>query len=932
MKRTFKKTLTLLLMLAMLGCAIFAMSLTVHAASDYVTINNIRIKDGQYLRENDSTATYTMPGSGSDYAYYKSGVLTLINFNITANNDFAVIYTSKDKLTINLTGTNSINTSYGYAFRTTSKTILTFMGSGSLTIDCSANYAIHCSDLAIAGGTLTVKAAGYALIAYDYIQTGGTVNLSSSKDYQALWVQGPADISGGTLTVEASNCSFAAVVDEDMTVSGGTVNIKPNTGMAGVAVGGTYTQTGGTVNLATKGYAGIATTGTGKVTLTGGDFKVTGDGIGLQTAKASVEIGRCDVIMEGVSTGIDCAGTVTINGNGITKITATKNGISCKAFNITKTGEFLVSGQSGLAVASSDKSWTVASKYATSVSTNYQGKDAVPLSNQSVKTAKYFYSRGVYIYIAGIPMSYGEYLPKNGQAASTYKLSDNYIHTQANGERLEVIVKNCDIAATGSTEGIKSTTNTLITGSGSFSITSQSGSAILLSSGSLFMDNSDTVNIKSNSMNGIVLQKGSYVQTNGTVNIEAGNGILAAQGDVTISKGALNVKSTGIGITTKNLQMNGTSLDVTGSTRALLLTGSLTAKSGLTIQAATTATGTLGTYNSANIDSYKRVFVGGHVCSGGTATCRRLAQCSTCGKAYGSYADHVWSKTWDVTTKDGHAHKCTTSGCSATSTVEKHTPGAAATEASEQRCTTCNYIIAPKLNHTHKTTKVAAVAPTCDKNGNVEYYTCSGCSKIFQDAAATREFASRQDTISPALGHKFTDAWNADATNHWHACSACGAKEGIEKHTPGAAATETTDQTCTVCAYVINKAAGHTHTFSDHWFNDNATHWKACNCGEISDKADHADTNGDAVCDSCHWALSAGETTAPTEGTDPTDGTDSNDTTDSDNDAGEQDPADKQTDGDNTSSALITVVIVIAVLLFAACAVLVLILIKRKMN
>lgn len=877
MKRTFKKSLTLLLMLTVLCSVIFAMSLTANAASETIWVNKIAMKDGQYLRENDNAVTASRPGSGSDYAYYKDGVLYLYNFDLNWNDTSSWvggIYTSDSNLIVELNGTNTFTSSVKYLISGRYNTTLTFQGSGSLTINSSADCAIVCGTMEVTGGTLNVTAAGYAIDARYYTQTGGTVNVTSTKDYEALKVYRDASISGGTLNIKASNAAYAAQVElGNMTVSGGTVNISPQTNMAGLVVGGTYTQTGGTVNLATKCYAGIATTGTGKVTLTGGDFKVTGDGIGLQTAKADIEIGRCDVIMEGVSTGIDCAGTVTINGYGITKITATKNGISCKAFNITKTGEFLVSGQSGLAVASSDKSWTVDSEYTTSVSTNYQGKDAVPLSNQSVTTAKYFFTREAVIYIAGVPMGYDEYLPKNGKAASTYKPSDNYIHTQANGERLEVIVKNCDIAATGTTEAIKTDRSITISGTGTLSITSQSGSAILSSNGSLEMFFSGTVNIKSNTMNGIVLRNGSYVQTDGTVNIEAGNGILAAQGDVTISKGALNVKSTGIGITTKNVVVNGTRLDVTGSIRALLLTGSLTAKRGLTIKAATTATGTWGTYDSANIASYKRVFVGNHVCSGGTATCQRLAQCSTCGKAYGSYADHVWSKTWDVTTKDGHAHKCTTSGCSATSTVENHTPGAAATEASEQRCTTCNYIIAPRLNHTHKTTKVAAVAPTCDKNGNVEYYTCSGCSKIFQDAAATREFASRQDTISPALGHKFTDAWNADATNHWHACSACGAKEGIEKHTPGAAATETTDQTCTVCAYVINKAAGHTHTFSDHWFNDNATHWKACNCGEISDKADHADTNGDAVCDSCHWALSAGETTAPTEGTDPTDGT-----------------------------------------------------------
>ena len=206
-------------MLTVLCSVIFAMSLTANAAGDYVTINDIQIKDGQYLRENDSTATYTMPGSGSDYAYYKSGVLTLNNFNITANNDFAVIYTTKDKLTINLAGTNSINTSYGHAFRTTYNTILTFMGSGSLTIDCSANYAIGCSHLAIAGGTLTVKAAGYAIKTADYTQTAGTVTLTSSKGYQALWVQGPADISGDAV---CDSCHWALSTGETTAPTEGT--------------------------------------------------------------------------------------------------------------------------------------------------------------------------------------------------------------------------------------------------------------------------------------------------------------------------------------------------------------------------------------------------------------------------------------------------------------------------------------------------------------------------------------------------------------------------------------------------------------------------------------------------------------------------------------------------------------------------------------
>ena len=50
-----------------------------------------------------------------------------------------------------------------------------------------------------------------------------------------------------------------------------------------------------------------------------------------------------------------------------------------------------------------------------------------------------------------------------------------------------------------------------------------------------------------------------------------------------------------------------------------------------------------------------------------------------------------------------------------------------------------------------------------------------------------------------------------DVDSHWHECS-CGAYEIKENHIPGAEATETTDQKCTECNYVITPALGHVHT------------------------------------------------------------------------------------------------------------------------
>ncbi|MBO5068366.1 MAG: leucine-rich repeat protein [Clostridia bacterium] len=58
--------------------------------------------------------------------------------------------------------------------------------------------------------------------------------------------------------------------------------------------------------------------------------------------------------------------------------------------------------------------------------------------------------------------------------------------------------------------------------------------------------------------------------------------------------------------------------------------------------------------------------------------------------------------------------------------------------------------------------------------------------------------------------HNYTEL-KKSSTQHWYECS-CGAYETKENHIPGAEATETTDQKCTECDYVITSAFGHVHT------------------------------------------------------------------------------------------------------------------------
>ena len=211
-----------------------------------------------------------------------------------------------------------------------------------------------------------------------------------------------------------------------------------------------------------------------------------------------------------------------------------------------------------------------------------------------------------------------------------------------------------------------------------------------------------------------------------------------------------------------------------------------------------------------------------------------------------AYCDQIGTATWDSTTygphsyaaewssdADGHWHEC--SLCHDKKDNEAHTPGAAATETTPQKCTKCDYIITPALGHTHHMTPVAANPATCTEDGNKAYYVCSGCSKWFADAAGNEEITDHSSVVighlghdwvaatcttpktcsrcdateGNALGHDFADVWSSDASKHWHACSRCDVKGDEAEHTPDReAATETDPIKCSVCDYVITPALG----------------------------------------------------------------------------------------------------------------------------
>ena len=72
----------------------------------------------------------------------------------------------------------------------------------------------------------------------------------------------------------------------------------------------------------------------------------------------------------------------------------------------------------------------------------------------------------------------------------------------------------------------------------------------------------------------------------------------------------------------------------------------------------------------------------------------------------------------------------------------------------------------PKLSHTHTLVHHAAAEATCEENGNIEFWECSGCGKYFSDANGENEI-EKNTVVIEALGHKW-GAWTHSEQNGTH--------------------------------------------------------------------------------------------------------------------------------------------------------------------
>lgn len=185
---------------------------------------------------------------------------------------------------------------------------------------------------------------------------------------------------------------------------------------------------------------------------------------------------------------------------------------------------------------------------------------------------------------------------------------------------------------------------------------------------------------------------------------------------------------------------------------------------------------------------------------GGNATCTNRAVCEACGYEYGDPLGHnmqYFDYVPETCTTDGHLPYYYCDRCN--KYFERKT---------DALDTELSVFTIPATGHSM--TKVDAVPASCEADGNIEYYECGNCSKLFSDADGKNEITAA-DTVITATGHHYLTSWTFDSDSHWHKCAVCGSADTIVPHVSSGEATETTAETCTICGYEIAPMLGHIH-------------------------------------------------------------------------------------------------------------------------
>ena len=206
----------------------------------------------------------------------------------------------------------------------------------------------------------------------------------------------------------------------------------------------------------------------------------------------------------------------------------------------------------------------------------------------------------------------------------------------------------------------------------------------------------------------------------------------------------------------------------------------------------------------------------GHVEPEDDGDCTTAVICERCKAVIKDAKEHNWSDSWKKDAS-GHWHACQNDGCTKKKDEAAHTPDIQApTDDTDQKCTVCEYIIAPKGSHEHTLQKIEATEATCTTSGNKEYYMCETCGHFFADEAATNE-VTEGDMIIPASGHDYTNlvyTWSEDYTTCTavQKCNNCDTVNATEKVNSTSSVTQS--QSCTAPELTTYTATFTSETFA----------------------------------------------------------------------------------------------------------------------
>ncbi|MBR6644815.1 MAG: carbohydrate-binding domain-containing protein [Clostridia bacterium] len=821
------KLLSLLAMLLLPVCLSAGLTVSVGAATPgSVRLGAVTLDDGYYLKEGTTTPTSAKPTSGG-YAYYKSGVLQLNNFDIQTTTTTNGIYATSGDVIVELVGANTIKTEKKGIY--TQKGALTVRGSGSLSITATGStHGMYITGrCTIEGGTLNVTTTGAdadaVYVDSEYTQKAGRVTLKSMA--RCLITMGYTYLHGGSLTLDVCNSdSYTAWrTYNDIYISNGDLTI---TGFA------SYGISSDVDNVIINGSAEI-------------DIDVYRYGISCK----QLSIDDVDSLLVSSGSGYAAFDTHSLYIDS----------------NLASSGSLTNDGNNAYVLTSANHK---DSKYAYIRSDIDLYVGGIPMSI------------GDYLH-----QSWGAastYKPKDNYARVDLNGDADELYLK----NFSIDTANNKITST----AITSSSSLKLYIDGVNSINSGAGDAICINKGSMNVISGGTLNITTTTGRGIHLKDGDYIHGgNATINITStdGTAVDVMNKNITVNNGELNVTAKYDGICCNTFTVKGGKVDTRstnnqsnkGLSYNTISYGSLDAK------AASTVNGALVNLTSAHKNANKRVVIVSHVCagqkvagvdagcttngkqayykcscgklyedvnctkvisninnwgiippknhtpivgwksdgtyhwktcakcsiaeipntkvkhSGGEATCRAKAMCDICKAYYGKTGTHKWSSTWDYATAEGHTHFCVNDGCDIVSTYEKHVPDISApTESQAQKCKLCDYTIAPALGHVCKSHvfKVDYHGATCTEYGNIEYYECT-CGRYYKDKNAATEITDKTSVRIPKADHEYSDKWYFDANGHWQQCG-CMKTGNQATHKD-----DNADYVCDVCSYALPK-------------------------------------------------------------------------------------------------------------------------------